>query len=97
MKIQYHKMIKLFIHKSEQSRIKNIFEFLARTNSKVYLTPEGLDYSNAHGLGKIHKDFFINYAVAGTKRITILDDSKVMKVWIKNWKLKENALVEINF
>ena len=90
-------MIKLFIHKSEQSRIKNIFEFLARTNSKVYLTPEGLDYSNAHGIGKIHKDFFINYAVAGTKRITILDDSKAMKVWIKNWKLKENALVEINF
>ena len=90
-------MIKLFIHNSEQGRIKNIFEFLARTNSKVYLTPEGLDYSNAHGIGKIHKDFFINYAVAGTKRITILDDSKVMKVWIKNWKLKENALVEINF
>ena len=90
-------MIKLFIHKSEQGRIKNIFEFLARTNSKVYLTPEGLDYSNANGIGKIHKDFFINYAVAGTKRITILDDSKAMKVWIKNWKIKENALVEINF
>ena len=88
-------MIKLFIHKSEQSRIKNIFEFLARTNSKVYLTPEGLDYSNAHGIGKIHKDFFINYAVARTKRITIMDNKVNFRKWLKSWKTKENALTEI--
>jgi len=90
-------MIKLFIHKTEKSRIQKIFEFISKTQSRVYIDSEGLNYQNNNGSGSIHKDFFIKYDVQGKKRLVIFDEPKQMKSWIRGWKEKENSLIELVF
>jgi hypothetical protein len=90
-------MIKCYIAKTERARFKNIFEFLTRYNSKAYIGPEGIDFTNASGAGKISSAAFVNYQVAGNKRLTLLDDSKAVKAWIAKWEEKENGLIEIEF
>ena len=90
-------MIKCYIAKTERARFKNIFEFLTRYNSKAYIGPEGIDYTNAHGRGKVSAAAFVNYQVAGNKRLTLLDNSKAVKAWIAKWEEAENGLIELNF
>jgi len=79
-------MIKLFIPAKERGRFANIFTFLARNNSRIYITPEAIEFSNNSGVGKIVKDAFVDYEVNGSKRIELPTE---LKKWIKNWKTVE--------
>jgi hypothetical protein len=90
-------MIKTYIAKTERGRFKNIFEFLARYNSKAYIGPDGIDFTNAAGAGKVSSAAFVNYQVAGNKRLTLLDDKNAVKSWIAKWEEKENGLIELSF
>ena len=94
--------MKLYIYAKEKKRFADIFTFLARENSKVYISPAGIDFKHNRGNGSISKEAFVDFEVSGTKRITILDNKVVFKNWIKNWKEIDakngrTELIELSF
>ena len=99
--IIHNNMIKLLIYKTERKRVSDIFQFLNKSQSKVYIHSEGIDFTHAQGQGQISKELFVDYAVQGKKRLSITDDAKTMKSWLKSWKEIEakngrTSLIEIS-
>jgi hypothetical protein len=94
--------IKLYLQKAELPRLKNILNFWVQTQSKVFISPEGLDFTHSRGVGSISKEFFVDYAVEGKKHLQLPQDKKQLLRYIKSFKEVEikngqRGLVEVCF
>ena len=94
--------IKLYLQKVELPRLKNILNFWVSTNSKVFISPEGLEFKHNKGVGSVSKEFFVNYDVQGKKHLQLPQDKKQMANFIKSFKEVEikngqRNLIEIGF
>jgi hypothetical protein len=87
-------MNKLLINQKDKKRFADIFTFLSHNNCQCYLTPNGIDFRNHNTQGQICKDAFVEFQVNGIKKINLIQDKQILKVWIKNWNEKDK-LVEI--
>lgn len=95
-------MIKLYIQQVELPRFKNILSFWVNTQSKVFINKDGIDFKHDKGNGSVGKDFFVDYAVQGSKFIQLPNDKKQFNSWVKSFKEIEvkngrRGLVEICF
>ena len=94
--------IKLYLQKAELPRLKNILNFWVQTQSKVFISPEGFDFTHSKGQGSVSKEFFVNYNVQGKKHLQLPQDKKQMANFIKSFKEIEikngqRGLVEVCF